>query len=406
MANYYQILELPNFASPEAIRKSYRKLALQYHPDKHGGNVVYENKFKEINAAYQILGDPQKKVLYDQRLLYGYSPPLKKTTSSYNSAHKSNNTANSQPKSYKKEPRRKKPVIASHYQKAFVKFSYALFGVLFILVISTWGLEQQKNGKQELDLAKQQHLSKIEFSLQKGDLSSSESLIDSIDFFSSYISKKGNFTKILDNKYRQLATNYDKQNQFKQGLEAWYESLRIQNKYGLLRFKEEVKLTILEHLFFLGQVNKAIHFFNHEISGKMNNFEANFLLTDVLLRYGHQQIAYAQLKKNTQWIFKGLRSAYGDAFYFTVRPGDVSQLRLKELAQFYCLHKTLEANDSFSSLPNFLIKNSTDAHLKELFLKLKNKDFNFDLFCQSGEYESMKNELLEFQLATLLESCK
>jgi molecular chaperone DnaJ len=59
----YQVLGVSKSASAEEIKKAYRKLAHQHHPDKKHGN---EAKFKEINEAYQILGDAEKKARYDQ----------------------------------------------------------------------------------------------------------------------------------------------------------------------------------------------------------------------------------------------------------------------------------------------------------------------------------------------------
>lgn len=64
MKDYYTALGVPKDASSEDIKKAYRKLAHQYHPDKAGkGN---ETKFKEINEAYQVLSDPGKRRQYDQ----------------------------------------------------------------------------------------------------------------------------------------------------------------------------------------------------------------------------------------------------------------------------------------------------------------------------------------------------
>ena len=64
--DYYQILGLKKGASSEEIKKAYRKLAIKYHPDKNPGNKEAEEKFKEINEAYAVLSDNQKKAQYDQ----------------------------------------------------------------------------------------------------------------------------------------------------------------------------------------------------------------------------------------------------------------------------------------------------------------------------------------------------
>lgn len=63
--DYYAILEVNKAASDAEIKKSYRKLALKYHPDKNGGDSSAEEKFKQISEAYQILGDSKKRADYD-----------------------------------------------------------------------------------------------------------------------------------------------------------------------------------------------------------------------------------------------------------------------------------------------------------------------------------------------------
>ncbi|AEF82906.1 molecular chaperone DnaJ [Leadbettera azotonutricia] len=64
--DYYDILGVQKGASKDDIKKAYRKLAIQYHPDKNPGNKEAEEKFKEATEAYEILGDDQKRQAYDQ----------------------------------------------------------------------------------------------------------------------------------------------------------------------------------------------------------------------------------------------------------------------------------------------------------------------------------------------------
>lgn len=64
--NYYDILGVPRTATIEEIKKAYRKLARQYHPDLNPGNKAAEEKFKDVGEAYEILSDQGKRSQYDQ----------------------------------------------------------------------------------------------------------------------------------------------------------------------------------------------------------------------------------------------------------------------------------------------------------------------------------------------------
>lgn len=68
MKNYYEILQVRNFATDIEIKKSFRKLAVQFHPDKNGGRKDFEELFKEIANAYDILSDKDKKNNFDFKL--------------------------------------------------------------------------------------------------------------------------------------------------------------------------------------------------------------------------------------------------------------------------------------------------------------------------------------------------
>ena len=64
--DYYEILGVPRSASEGDIKKAFRKLAREYHPDVAKDKKKAEEKFKEINEAYEVLGDPAKRKKYDE----------------------------------------------------------------------------------------------------------------------------------------------------------------------------------------------------------------------------------------------------------------------------------------------------------------------------------------------------
>ena len=64
--DYYETLGVDRGASEADVKKAYRKLAMQYHPDRNQGDVAAEHKFKELSEAYQVLSDAEKRATYDQ----------------------------------------------------------------------------------------------------------------------------------------------------------------------------------------------------------------------------------------------------------------------------------------------------------------------------------------------------
>lgn len=71
--DYYQVLGIGRGATDEEVKKAYRKLVFEYHPDRNPGNQEAEDKIRELNAAYEVLGDSEKRGTYE-RLRWGDEP--------------------------------------------------------------------------------------------------------------------------------------------------------------------------------------------------------------------------------------------------------------------------------------------------------------------------------------------
>ena len=64
--DYYEVLGVSKTATPDEIKKAYRKLAIKYHPDRNPDNKEAEEKFKEAAEAYEVLSNEEKRQKYDQ----------------------------------------------------------------------------------------------------------------------------------------------------------------------------------------------------------------------------------------------------------------------------------------------------------------------------------------------------
>lgn len=145
--NYYQILGIDSKATPEEIKKSYRKYASKFHPDKHNGDSFFEEKFKEIQEAYDTLSDEVKRKEYDGRInkvnmnsSYADSfyetgnSNTSKSSSSYQSQHSSsdNNTFSKTDNRKNSDPEK----ISKRNSNITIGF---VTGILFIVIMQIGG---------------------------------------------------------------------------------------------------------------------------------------------------------------------------------------------------------------------------------------------------------------------------
>ena len=123
--NYYQILGVAAFSDPETVKAAYRKLARQFHPDLNAGNRASEERFKEINEAYDVLGDPDKRAMYDASLGVLHKPGGGKPAGK--PAGKTTGKAPSAKPSDKGKPPEKKPEKAKSDDKGGINDLFESF---------------------------------------------------------------------------------------------------------------------------------------------------------------------------------------------------------------------------------------------------------------------------------------
>ena len=110
MKDYYEVLGLTTEAPAEEIRIAYRKLAKANHPDKHKGDPAYVEKFKDIQEAYDVLSDAEKRKEYDTQLAHqkSYNKKEVKKSATNKKADKSSND-NAQQQSQTEHPEQPRP---------------------------------------------------------------------------------------------------------------------------------------------------------------------------------------------------------------------------------------------------------------------------------------------------------
>lgn len=119
MKNYYEILQTKNFANDRDIKKAFRQLAIKYHPDKNKGRKDFEERFKEIASAYEILSDPVKKRDFDFR--------LSQQNLNYNRPETSRPTT-------KPEPKRPTEQKKNNKEREETSFKVPLFWIVAIII--------------------------------------------------------------------------------------------------------------------------------------------------------------------------------------------------------------------------------------------------------------------------------
>lgn len=111
-STFYEILGVSKNATDAEIKKAFKDLAKKYHPDKHPGEVFYDEHFKKINEAHQTLSDSKSRKVYDLKLFYAYNPPPQNQQGNYKKQ------SSQRPQQTNSQPNYRKTTTSSTQSKA------------------------------------------------------------------------------------------------------------------------------------------------------------------------------------------------------------------------------------------------------------------------------------------------
>jgi curved DNA-binding protein CbpA len=162
---HYQILGLPNFATPQEVQKAFRRLAKQYHPDKHKGDPIFENKFKEVNASYQVLSNIALKAAYDDRIRYGFQQPI---------------TSKPSPPKYQSQPKKGEREFYSAHQSYLIKLAKGIAAMCFLVIVIAHVFVEHPKPLKELESFNKYHLNAFEQAIASNRFTLAEEHLDSL----------------------------------------------------------------------------------------------------------------------------------------------------------------------------------------------------------------------------------
>jgi curved DNA-binding protein CbpA len=314
LADFYEILGVNQSADSTAIRTAYKRMAMQYHPDRNPGNPQAEEMFKAINEAYHVLSDPLKKARYDSRF-----------TAQFTTGYEETNWREVQRQKYARwqQAQRKRYTFDAHYFKiqglAFLVFiimsgiSFAIFHTANYFISSKYEKIWKQNHQSVLEVNSLFGKGKIDEAMEKM-MGLYEK--DPLDFqlIHARDSLVNELRKLSEKNF--TAQNFD---------EALYE-LTCLKKYEFPP-REETLRRIGVCQYNMGSYNDAVQTLKQLHSQQPWNLELTYQISFINFRYlenNEEALYYIKLGKN---LFKeNLTEIYGEAFTVVMNPHDVPDI--------------------------------------------------------------------------------
>ena len=329
MISYYKILDVDNDASAEEIKRAYKRLAIKYHPDKNGGNKDFEELFKLVNHAYQVLSNPEERRKHDLNIEYALNTQKTYTThSSPNSTyspHKEKSAYNRYGKyNWRNAPRYKTAPVykidKNYYRNVGISFIAMLIFAVFAIGIAKYNsyLDEQEKIKKEAQIAFM--ILKADKLYDQGQYQDALNLIEDFEkqnpFEYRFFEKKDQYINDLNS----LAISQYKSQSY---------ASAVGNLEVLKQFQSPVRLSnwrmMADCYMKLGDLNNAARVYEFIVERDHDNI--NLLLEVANL---HHQLGDTAKEidyyNEARYLFKKFQqSSYGAAFEFIVDPKEMPE---------------------------------------------------------------------------------
>lgn len=313
MANFYQLLGIDETASSTQLRAAYKRMAMQYHPDRNAGDKEAEEMFKLINEAYHVLTDPVKKARYDARL----------------NSVLSGNVAESQ-----KERRRRQYNAWRRSQQPYYridKYYFKIQGLAFLVFIIVAGFcfgiihtinyfierEHQRHWRENGNLLKQAHALFL-----NGHFNEAFSVIDDVRKEDPLDFRFGYAHDSLVNELRKRGDEYYNASNF-EGAVYYFEVLRDHE----LPVRLETLQKIATCQYYLGRYQESILALKHLHNQQPWNLQLIYQIGLINLeKLDNKKEALHYFTLGKKLFKKNLSAVYGEAFEVVMNPDDVPEI--------------------------------------------------------------------------------
>jgi DnaJ-domain-containing protein 1 len=313
MANYYDVLGVSMYATATEIRMAYKRMAMQYHPDRNAGDKDAEEIFKQINEAYHVLSDPLKKARYDQRFYDPVPLPAAETLRERNRRR------------YRQwqQARQQEYTIGKEYFRiqglAFLVF-IVIAGFCFAVVHTAYYFMEQKRLAKWRENSAQ--LKKVNTLFGSGKFNEAFALVrvlkdkDPFDyrFLFAHDSLTGALGKLAEAEY--------KKQDFAAAV-SYY--LVLKNHQNPVEFQTLERLALCQY--YLGNFRESLQALKHLHNQQPRNLELVYRIGMIHLEKLEEPEAAMQYLDLGKRLFKeNLSEVYGEAFMFAMDPADAPDI--------------------------------------------------------------------------------